>query len=439
MSVTPYPGVYNSSATPAGLPWDTYNYCNSAHVNAKHYNKPSEVRKGAELVYVQVVQRHHKRTPDNIYPNEIVFNPPSGWDCNDYRQISYGVGAAGASDLHAYGIYRKIENPSWHPLTSILWNGTCDQGMLTAEGLRDSIQHGKDFWSVYGPKGVNPLLTNGVNEKDVYFRTSNADRTYQVSGGLLSGMGHRNVFPVHTLPSSMDDIVPSYSCSYGDAFRSKEQSHPAWTDHIKSQTDLFAKLNKVVGTANQSGWNTWIDHHYDAMASRQCHGHPLPTNPATGESISQDLANQAYNEGHWEYDYIWNSGANADDYVKYGFGVFTLELSRNLQAVQNNSAGHKLKWYVGHDGTMVRLFKTLAQKGPISWPALGSEIVIEVYKHQRKFYVRILQNGSTMQTVATDLASDKDGNISWTPIEKVISYLNARVPSDLYSKCVLGA
>lgn len=55
-----------------------------------------------------------------------------------------------------------------------------------------------------------------------------------------------------------------------------------------------------------------------------------PRTRATGQSISQDLANQAYNEGYWEYDYIWNSGASADDYVKYGSGVFVQELSRNL-------------------------------------------------------------------------------------------------------------
>ena len=51
-------GVYNSSRTPANLPWNTYNYCNAPHVNAKHYNVPSV--KGAKLVYLNMVMRHHK-------------------------------------------------------------------------------------------------------------------------------------------------------------------------------------------------------------------------------------------------------------------------------------------------------------------------------------------------------------------------------------------
>ena len=52
-------GIYNSSTTPASLPWNTYNYCNAPHVNAKHYFKPTG-DKGAKLVYLNVVTRHHK-------------------------------------------------------------------------------------------------------------------------------------------------------------------------------------------------------------------------------------------------------------------------------------------------------------------------------------------------------------------------------------------
>ena len=51
-------GIYNSSVTPPSLPWNTYNYCNAPHVNAEHYVEP-EV-KGAKLVNVNVMIRHHK-------------------------------------------------------------------------------------------------------------------------------------------------------------------------------------------------------------------------------------------------------------------------------------------------------------------------------------------------------------------------------------------
>lgn len=313
--------------------------------------------------------------------------------------------------------------------------------MLTADGLRDSIQHGKDFISVYGPWGSNPLLSWGVNEKDVYFRTSNSDRTYQVAGGLIAGMNGWTSwgnFPVHTQPSNIDDIVPNYNCPWANGYRSYEQSQPAWNNHINSKSGLFNALNNVVGTAGQGAWNSWIDHHFDAMASRQCHGHDLPRNPATGQSISQDLADQAYNEGHWEYDYIWNSGPGADDYVKYGFGVFVEELSRNFKNFVSGQDKYKLKYYVGHDGTMVRLYKSLGLAGQFQWPAMGSEVVIETYELKGQYFVRILKDGKTMKTVIPDLASDAQGNADWIPLDKFTKYLDSRVPGDLYSKCVLG-
>lgn len=91
--------------------------------------------------------------------------------------------------------------------------GTCDQGQLTGGGLKDSIQHGKDFWSVYGSKGSNPLLDN-VSEEVIYVRTSPEERTLQVAGGLLRGMGYSNdePFKVHTSPAT---IVSSQYVSAG--------------------------------------------------------------------------------------------------------------------------------------------------------------------------------------------------------------------------------
>lgn len=52
-------GVYNTSFTPANLPWNTYNYCNAPHVNAAHYEAPSNAP-NATLVYLNAVIRHHK-------------------------------------------------------------------------------------------------------------------------------------------------------------------------------------------------------------------------------------------------------------------------------------------------------------------------------------------------------------------------------------------
>jgi hypothetical protein len=60
--------------------------------------------------------------------------------------------------------------------------------------------------------------------------------------------------------------------------------------------------------------------------------------------------------------------------------VFFLELAQNFQLFKSGGETHKLRLYVGHDGSMVRLAAGLGfgNAAPLRWPALGSEIVMEV-------------------------------------------------------------
>lgn len=67
-------------------------------------------------------------------------------------------------------------------------------------------------------------------------------------------------------------------------------------------------------------------------------------------------------------------------------GVFFSELLHNLERFQSGEETHKLRIYVGHDGTMVRLAAGLglghaSNGGTLRWPAMGSEIIMEVSEH----------------------------------------------------------
>jgi hypothetical protein len=57
-----------------------------------------------------------------------------------------------------------------------------------------------------------------------------------------------------------------------------------------------------------------------------------------------------------------------------------LELSRNLHALEAGTETYKMRLYVGHDGSMIRLASGLGigNQAPLKWPALGSEITMEV-------------------------------------------------------------
>ena len=59
--------------------------------------------------------------------------------------------------------------------------------------------------------------------------------------------------------------------------------------------------------------------------------------------------------------------------------------SNERQPLQVGEESFKLRFYVGHDGSMVRLASGLGfgKIAPLRWPALGSEIVMEVNPHSR--------------------------------------------------------
>ena len=56
------------------------------------------------------------------------------------------------------------------------------------------------------------------------------------------------------------------------------------------------------------------------------------------------------------------------------------ELAMNFNLFKSGEESFKLRFYVGHDGSMVRLASGLGfgKIAPLRWPALGSEIVMEV-------------------------------------------------------------
>lgn len=61
-------------------------------------------------------------------------------------------------------------------------------------------------------------------------------------------------------------------------------------------------------------------------------------------------------------------------------GVMFYELAQNFKSFQSGNDPHKLKLYVGHDGSMIRLASGLGfgKTAPLRWPAMGSEIILEV-------------------------------------------------------------
>ncbi|VDB88336.1 unnamed protein product [Peniophora sp. CBMAI 1063] len=408
-------GVYNSSTTPTSLPWNTYNYCNAPHVTAGHY----EALEGAELVYLNLMMRHHKRTPDNLYPDEENFNPSSGWDCSDFMPFNYG-GPGGTRVQH------QVTNPADHPFASLMWRGTCDEGQLTRAGFEDARKHGEDFWSVYH---TELHFLDRVSPEKLYVRTGPSDRTNQVASALLAGMDsslEHSSFTVYTEPSTIDGLVPSYSCPAADDIRSAYQSVPAWTDHLDQFSDLQTRLGSMTGTEGLAAWESWYDHYFDTFTSRTCHGHPLPCNATSGVCVSEEDANLVHALGDFEYNYIWNTAQNSTEYNELTFGVMYKELANNFQSFAAGKETKKARLYVGHDGSMIRLAAGLGlgNVSPLRWPALGSEIIMEVWYRDGDFVVRVMHEGVPV------------AGMDRIPLSEFIQNLEAHVPDNLMERCL---
>lgn len=67
--------------------------------------------------------------------------------------------------------------------------------------------------------------------------------------------------------------------------------------------------------------------------------------------------------------------------------MFFTELVHNFERFRSGEETHKLRFYVGHDGSMIRLAAGLglghaSNGGTLRWPAMGSEIIMEVSEHR---------------------------------------------------------
>ncbi|EIW76979.1 phosphoglycerate mutase-like protein [Coniophora puteana RWD-64-598 SS2] len=413
-------GIYNTSHTPSNLPWDTYNYCNGPHVNAAYYVLPESHTpgvKGSTLVYVNSMMRHHKRTPDNLYPSERALNPPSGWNCTDFIQMEYAGGAA--------QVYHETVIPSWHPFASQIWAGSCDEGHLTVEGLADAIQHGKDFWSVY--HDTLGFLDN-VSEDELYVHATYELLTQQVASGVLYGMNPTTVdrrVPIYAQPELIDAFVPAYACPAADAIRTAYQSVPAWSDHLVQHQALQDHLAEMLGVQGISAWLSWYDHFFDTFTSRTCNDHPLPCN-ASGACVTWEEAETVFGIGDWEYNYIWNAAQNASTYNSLTFSVAFEELSMNFKRFRAGNETHKMRFYVAHDGSMIRLMSGLGfgKVAPLRWPELGSEIVMEVWRDaSADQHVRVMFQGTPFPS------------LEWVPLNDFISLLDASVVQNVFETC----
>lgn len=418
-----YGFIYNTSQGPL----DTYSFCNMPHVNPKSYPRVND--SSYKLEYVEVIQRHHKRTPyaSNTFPVESY-----PWYCDDQGLFYGGQPLNPAGNLSADTYWSVYTSPS-NPLAPEGFNGTCQFPQITRQGLDDSHQHGVDLKSVY--YDLLSFLPADYNADAVSYRVTNNVITSQVASMLITGMypsrANEDV-PLLIQPDSIDSLEPGYSCpassslfsSYGSG-----SSSPAWLEHINAASALYNRLDNLSGISpTDSEWHKSFDHYFDNLSARLCHNKTLPCNVNdTSNCVSTTDAEQVFRLGQYEYSFIYRDSPQSLPASTSGYGIWIAELAQNLRDAANHDTNKSTPLYrhnVAHDGSVSRLMSIL-QLDNMVWPGMGAEVVFELYSKGECYFLRVLWSGQVMRSSHPAL-----GRLDMVPLESVLEYFDGLVGRD---------
>ncbi|SPJ70657.1 uncharacterized protein FTOL_00385 [Fusarium torulosum] len=421
-----YGFIYDSSHTP-DKDYGTYNWCNMPHARKREYKKPS---KEYELKYVEVIQRHHKRTPyaSNAFPVE-----PYHWNCDNQGLFYFGRQFTETPKPNAQGYWKGFISEI-NPFIPSGWIGSCQFPQITAEGLDDSWVHGKDLYEVY-----HDLLNFIPSRKEdwrskVKFRVTNNQITSQVAGMFINGMYQiTESVPLLIQQAGVDSLEPQYKCSVGAKLTSaiKSSSNKAWKSHLDKTKTLYKTLDDISGVpADDEGFHESFDHYYDNLSARQCHSKPFPCKLVDGKNsstcVDQKLANTVYRLGQWEYSQMYRDAPASLAASAASWGVWVAELASHIRAVIAGKQDILYLHNFAHDGSVSRLLSIL-QIDVMVWPGMGSEVVFELYKktqssnkkHKDEYFVRVLFSGKTLKSSHPDL-----GLMDMVPVETLLGYFD---------------
>ncbi|KIR59042.1 hypothetical protein I314_05026 [Cryptococcus bacillisporus CA1873] len=221
------PGIYSTSTTPDSR-YGEHN------CQKQEYKVPS---KEYELEYVEVIQRHHKRTPyaSNTFSKEDI----------SVRPYHYAKDANGLNTAPIYWqAQTNTQNPFEYTVGPGFVNSTCQFPSIT---LDDAYIHGKDLRGVY--HGQLKFLPN-KEEKDKYkFRVTNNVITSQTLSGLVKGLftGGQE-YDVWIQSDSWDSLEPSISCALKNTGASAiTDISSEWGVHLNRSLELRKRFFNVSG------------------------------------------------------------------------------------------------------------------------------------------------------------------------------------------------
>ncbi|OJJ45175.1 hypothetical protein ASPZODRAFT_168230 [Penicilliopsis zonata CBS 506.65] len=428
-SLGTYGGLYSAPASAASepSPYGAYDYCSMPHPRAQEYVLPAPVQNGsvkAQLVYLEYLQRHQRRTPYNILPG----GENEEYHCDDILPYLY-AGPASSTAQQPLRVYAKTYSDPANPFLDDYVNGTCQYPQLTIGGLLDGYQHGRDLWAVYGDR-LGFLPRTPEDGRRVWFRSSSSALTQDSAGGVLRGLWphYSGAVPLHQQAASVDTVNEGYSCAAEDTVLDAIEASDEWEAHLAATASLRDDLATMFD-ANTSAWMSTYDHFSDNFQARLCNGYELPCSRANlSECVTQAQAEEIFRAGDWMWDYWYRASANATSYITLLEGLFIGEIVNRLQAVADSKGEQTLQYSHNfiHDGDIGPVLGALGIKA-LRWPGMGSNIAFEIWKTEDDLFSRVLYSGHPLQTT--------HGMLEWVSLADLIAILQPFVPDDIITLC----
>ncbi|KAF8870060.1 hypothetical protein BD779DRAFT_1479232 [Infundibulicybe gibba] len=186
------PGIFDSSTTPL-KDYGEYNWCNMPHVRTQEYKKPA---KEFTLEYVEVIQRHHKRTP---YANTF-FKENIAWSCD------------GSGPVHS----GKSVGPGFVGSTLV--------GDEISGDLRATYAKSLGLGDTLDPKTAQISYKNIRGDKQL----PNLPSSQRNRAGFIPGTTNAAVL---IQSSSFDSLEPTYPCSKANSIK-PGAGDPNWDAHL---------------------------------------------------------------------------------------------------------------------------------------------------------------------------------------------------------------
>ena len=279
---------------------------------------------GFALVHVSEVVRHGDRTPVHYM---LQGEDRVEWQCANVESVVES--ALGGTN----GVLVAPTLAKNNVFSTRLWNGTCDVGQLTLQGVKQHMAMGARVRKVY--HDTLRLLPDVLDDPQlVYVRATDYARTRQSAVAHLAGVfpastrtKDTQTLPLVVYPSQVETMIPSDACPRLTKLVDARFETAEWKQHLSKHSALLDKMNRIAGRA-------WVRLYepFDGLHSRLCHNMPMPC--WAGECITDaDLAT-IHEAGDYEMNYQYDT----HDIARISVGVFMHEL-RDLMVTALNTHG----------------------------------------------------------------------------------------------------